>query len=62
MDNNEIINETINREGNPNDNLAIVIKSILNDNIAVYSDDSTGKAIAEKRNTSATSGVPGKKV
>jgi len=39
----EIINETIYRKGNPSDNLPIVIKSILSDNIAVYSDNSTGK-------------------
>jgi predicted ribosome quality control (RQC) complex YloA/Tae2 family protein len=40
----EIINETIYRKGNPHENLPIVIKTILNDNIAVYSDDSKGKA------------------
>ena len=40
----EIINETIYRKGNTTENLPIVIKSILNDNISVYSDDSTGKA------------------
>jgi len=39
----EIINETINRKGNPKDNLSSVIKSILNDKIAVYTDDAIGK-------------------